>query len=89
MAATKRAEAERIAATKQTEEECITAAKQMEVDKNAEQREELQAQLQAIHTEMDGLKGIFSIKRRRELEVRMGQILLDLDDLDTNNGCSM
>ena len=50
-------------------------------DPYAEQREELEHQLEVIHRELEGLKGIFTMKRRRELEEKMGRILLELDEL--------
>ena len=56
-----------------------------EEDPNAEQREALQQQLQIIHRQLEGSKGIFAIKRRKELEERMGMILLELDKLKELN----
>ena len=44
-----------------------------------------QQQIDAIHKEMDGLKGIFAMKRRKELEERMGRLLLELDKLSIGN----
>jgi len=48
---------------------------------NAERRENLEQQLQSIHDELATLKGIFTVKRRKELEEKMGRILLELDRL--------
>lgn len=52
-----------------------------EDDPYAEQRMVLEEKLQVIHAQLDGLKGILFIKRRRELEEQMGKILLELDEL--------
>jgi hypothetical protein len=54
-------------------------------DPYAELREELQQQIQDIHRELEGLKGIFTMKRRNELEERMGKLLLELDSLSVEN----
>lgn len=60
----------------------LAAEEEEEVfDPYAGLREELQQQIEAIHREMDGLKGIFTAKRRKELEEKMGWLLLELDSL--------
>lgn len=56
-----------------------------EEDLYAELQEELQQQIEAIHREMEGLKGIFAMKRRRELEEKMGMLLLKLDSFSVGN----
>lgn len=67
----------------QAEEEAL---EEEEYDPYAELREEIQYQIDAIHREMDGLKGIFAMKRRKELEEKMGRLLLELDKLSIGNG---
>lgn len=71
----------RMLAMKIDEEE----AEEEEDDPYAELREEIQYQIDVIHREMDGLKGIFAMKRRKELEERMGRLLLELDKLSIGN----
>ena len=66
----------------QAEEEALEEEK---YDPYAELREEIQYQIDVIHREMDGLKGIFAMKRRKELEERMGRLLLELDKLSIGN----
>lgn len=66
----------------QAEEEALEEEK---YDPYAELREEIQYQIDVIHREMDGLKGIFAMKRRKELEEKMGRLLLELDKLSIGN----
>lgn len=44
-------------------------------------RAPLESELEQIHRELANLKGLFKMKRRNELETRMGEILLKLDEL--------
>ncbi len=75
-AAAERAEAERKAAAEQAESERRAAVERAEVERKALSREK--ASLQA---ELLNLKGLFSGKRRREIEARLAQIDTNLKKL--------
>ena len=77
VAARKRAEEERIAAEKRAEEERITAqiaAEKRAAEEKMRRKAALEQEKSALQTELANLKGLFSGKRRKEIETRLAEI---------------
>lgn len=76
-----RTKAERIAHEK-AEAERISKEKQAEAERWAQKRSELLSEQDSLRAELSQLKGLFSGKRRKEIEARLGEILAELQELE-------
>ena len=82
--ARKRAEEERIAAAKRAEEERIAAqiaAEKRAAEEKMRRKAALEQEKSALQTEMANLKGLFTGKRRKEIETRLAEIETELKGL--------
>ena len=76
-----RAKAERIAKEK-AEAERIAKEKQAEAERQAQKRSKLLSEQDRLRSELSQLKGLFSGKRRKEIEAQLGEILAELQELE-------
>lgn len=60
---------------------CI-AREKAETERRAQERAALLAEQNGLQAELSQLKGLFSGKRRREIEARLGEILAELQELE-------
>ena len=77
-------EAERIAAEKRAEEERIAAqiaAEKRAAGEKMRRKAALEQEKSALKTEMANLKGLFTGKRRKEIETRLAEIETELKGL--------
>lgn len=83
IAAEQRAERERIAAEKRAEEERIAAEKRAEKERiAAEKRAKLQKEEAALQAELANLKGLFTGKRRKQIEARLAELVTEIAQND-------
>ena len=58
------------------------AKEKAEAKRRAQKRAALLAEQNELQTELSQLKGLFSGKRRREIEARLGEILAELQEVE-------
>ena len=74
-------EAEREEARKR-EEQRREEAREREEQRRAERKADLEREKRALETELSSLKGLFTGRRRREIEARLAQIKEELGKLN-------